>query len=236
MKPAPPVTMILTLARVSRFDQTMKPGVLALDPWASWSYTAPTNMDFEAVTDPLLVVDEWRAQAERTGLALPEAMVLATVDEQGAPHARVVLLKGRRGRGVQFFTNYDSDKGQQLRHQPRAEVCIHYPALALQARVSGLVQTLTGRESDAYFATRPRESQLGAWASAQSRELASRAELDEAVRALSAKFAGQPVPRPAHWGGYELVADTVELWVGQKGRLHDRARYRFDGEDWQCAR
>lgn len=214
----------------------MKSGLVALDTPGPLELHRLSNMDFEAVSDPLIVVDEWRAQAERAGMPLVEAMVLATVDEQGAPHARVVLLKGRRGRGVQFFTNYNSDKGQQLRHQPRAEVCIHYPALALQARVAGLVQALTGPESDAYFATRPRESQLGAWASEQSQELASRAELDAAVAELSAKFAGQPVPRPAHWGGYELVADTVELWVGQSGRLHDRARYRFDGERWRCAR
>lgn len=193
-------------------------------------------MDFESILDPLTVVDEWRTRAVQMNLPLPEAMVLATVDEEGAPHARVVLLKGRSARGLRFFTNYHSDKARQLGHQPRAEACIHYPSLALQARIAGVVSVLSDAESDAYFATRPRESQLGAWASEQSRVLASRAALDQAVAAVSEKFMGQGVPRPPHWGGYELVADRTELWVGQSGRLHDRARYRFEGDRWRCER
>jgi pyridoxamine 5'-phosphate oxidase len=193
-------------------------------------------MDFESVLDPLIVVDEWRARAEELGQPLPEAMVLATVDDEGAPHARVVLLKGRRARALHFFTNYHSDKARQLRHQPRVEACVHYPSLALQARIAGVTSLLSAAESDAYFASRPRESQLGAWASEQSQVLVSRATLDQAVVAVSEKYKGQAVPRPPHWGGYQLVADTVELWVGQSGRLHDRARYRFEGEGWRCVR
>lgn len=193
-------------------------------------------MDFEAVSDPLDVVEEWLRRAAEAGEPVPDAMVLATVDDAGLPHARVVLFKGRAGRSVRFFTNYQSDKAVQLSHQPRAEVCIHHAGLALQARLAGTIEALGAAESDTYFATRPRESQLGAWASRQSRVLVSRGELDQAVQEVSARFVGQPVPRPPHWGGFGLVVDTVELWIGQSGRLHDRARYRFEGDRWSCER
>jgi pyridoxamine 5'-phosphate oxidase len=193
-------------------------------------------MNFESIVDPLLTVDEFRVHASDAKLALPESMVLATVDPDGAPHARVVLYKGRSGRNIHFFTNYQSDKARDLEHEPRAEICIHYASLALQVRLFGTVQKLSRAASEAYFASRPRESQIGAWASRQSQPLASRAELDEAVASLSARFEGKAVPCPQHWGGFGLETETVELWVGQDGRLHDRARYRFDGERWQCQR
>jgi pyridoxamine 5'-phosphate oxidase len=193
-------------------------------------------MDFESIEDPLDVVEEWRFLAEEAGQPQPDAMVLATVDVAGTPHARVVLFKGRKDRQIWFFTNYQSDKAAQLTHCPRAEVCIFHPALALQARLAGTVQKLSEQQSEDYFSSRPRESQLGAWASRQSAPLSSRAQLDRAVAEVERRYAGQPVPRPPHWGGYGLVVDSVELWLGQAGRLHDRARYVFEDQVWRCTR
>jgi len=193
-------------------------------------------VNFETITDPLLAVDEFRRRAEASGQALPDAMTLATVGLDGRPKARVVLFKGREGRGVRFFSNYRSEKAKELEAHPFAALCIHHPALQLQARIEGKVRLLSAATSDRYFATRPRESQIGAWASRQSEELASRQELDAAYDEEEARFEGCPVPRPAHWGGFALLADSVELWVGQGGRMHDRARYRFDGMHWVCSR
>lgn len=191
-------------------------------------------MDFYAVKDPLLEVDNFRHQAEKAGLALPEAMTLATVSPEGRPHARVVLLKGREGRNLHFFTNYESDKAKDLAAHPFAEVCVHYPSLALQARISGQVEKLSPEQSDAYFATRPRASQIGAWASAQSRTLSSRELLVQACKDLETTYDDREVPRPPHWGGFRLIADQVELWLGLDGRLHDRARFRYVNDAWEC--
>ncbi len=193
-------------------------------------------MEFERILDPLAEVDRFRREAEEKGLVLPEAMTLATVDEEGNPKARVVLLKGRRGRCFEFHTNYRSDKARELAAHPRAALCIHYPSLALQARVEGKVTKMSEQGSDAYFATRPRESQIGAWASRQSEVLQSRQVLDDAVREQEQRFSGVEVPRPPHWGGMSLEADFVELWVGLSGRLHDRARYLFQDGVWVCER
>jgi len=194
-------------------------------------------MQFEAIEDPLEKVEEFRAQAKSAKLALPEAMTLATVSPEGRPRARVVLLKGRSDRRLHFFTNYESGKARDLAANPFAEVCIHYPSLALQARVRGGVAKLSPAESEAYFATRPRESQIGAWASAQSRVLGTREELDARVQRYEAQFAtAESVPCPPHWGGYALEAEEVELWVGQSGRLHDRAIYKYVAGAWRCER
>src|SRR5690606_6139207 len=194
------------------------------------------GVDFESIPDPLAAVDGFRARAEEAGLALPECMTLATVDERGYPRARVVLLKARRGRNFEFYSNYESKKAQELSRQPHAALCIHYPSLALQARVEGKVSKLSAEESDAYFATRPRDSQIGAWASQQSRPLKSREELDAAFSEQEARFLGKPVPRPPHWGGYALVAQSVELWIGRGGRLHDRAQFTYEDGVWVCQR
>lgn len=193
-------------------------------------------MNFELITDPLLEMDRFRERAEAEGLALPEAMTLATVGLDGGPRARVVLLKGRRGRELHFYTNYESDKARELDHEPRAALCIHYPTLAVQTRIEGTVVRLSEQESDAYFATRPRDSQLGAWASHQSRPLARRVDLDTAMDREQQRFEGRAVPRPSHWGGYGLTAHMVELWIGQGARLHDRARYVWEVDHWGCTR
>lgn len=185
-------------------------------------------MDFGLVTDPLDVIDGWRRDAEQAGATLSERMTLATVGLDGAPRARVVLWKGRAGRGLWFFTNYESDKALELEREPRATLLFHFPERERQARVRGFVERLPATDSDRYFATRPRLSQLGAWASHQSRVLSSRAELEHAVEEAERRFAGATVPRPPNWGGFTLLASDVELWSGSAGRLHDRARFWFD--------
>jgi pyridoxamine 5'-phosphate oxidase len=157
-------------------------------------------MRFEEITDPLDELDRLRAQALEKGLCLPEAMTLATVSASGLPHVRVVLLKERRQRRLVFFTNYESDKAVDLQCHPKAEVCVFYPDLEFQARISGTVAKIDAQASDEYFRTRPRESQLGAWASRQSRPLASREQLEEEFAEVQKRFSGLEVPRPAHWG------------------------------------
>ncbi len=184
--------------------------------------------------DPLLWVDRLRDEAERAGVALPEAMTLATVSPAGRPHARVVLLKARHDRELHFFTNYESDKAKDLEAHPFAELCIHYATFEIQARISGIVERLSPDQSDAYFRTRPRESQIGAWASAQSRKLSSRDQLVDEYARFEAMYKDQEVPRPSHWGGFRVIADQVELWSGKAGRLHERARFCFVNETWEC--
>ncbi len=184
--------------------------------------------------DPLLWVDRLRNEAEKAGVPLPEAMTLATVSPEGRPRARVVLLKARLDREFHFFTNYESDKAKDLKANPFAELCIHYATFEIQARVSGPVEKLSPDQSDAYFRSRPRDSQIGAWASAQSRQLSSRAQLVDECARFEAKYENQEVPRPPHWGGFRVTADRVELWSGKAGRLHERARFRFVNDTWEC--
>ncbi len=191
-------------------------------------------MRFEAIADPLDQVQAYQARATASGVVLPEAMALSTVDPSGHPRVRIVLFKGRNDRQVFFYTNYESDKARDLHNTPLAEICIHYAALELQARLSGTVTKTSAERSAAYFASRPRESQIGAWASSQSRPLARREQLDVAYEQAAQRFAGVEVPCPPHWGGFAITVDQVELWEGRSGRLHDRARYRFDGARWEC--
>jgi pyridoxamine 5'-phosphate oxidase len=179
--------------------------------------------------DPIAQFTAWFELAKREA-PLPEAMALATVDRDGAADARMVLLKGVDADGFRFHTNYESAKAGQLEGGRSAALVIYWRELDRQVRVRGDVERLSKAESDAYFATRPRDSQLGAWASPQSAPIASRAELDAQVEAIEARFEGREIPRPAHWGGYLLRPRTIEFWQGQVGRLHDRFRYtRADG-------
>lgn len=160
-------------------------------------------------------------------------MTLATC-EDGRVSARIVLLKGVDERGFRFFTNYDSAKGAQLAAHPQAALCFHWKSLraGVQARVEGRVERLSAPESDAYFATRPRGSQLGAWASLQSQPLADREEFEARLAAIEERYADAPVPRPPHWGGYLVVPDRIEFWYGADFRLHERQLYVCEGGVW----
>jgi pyridoxamine 5'-phosphate oxidase len=185
--------------------------------------------------DPVAQFRDWFELAEREVL-LPEAIALATIGDDGLPDARMVLLKGVGEDGFRFFTNYGSAKARQLDGSGSAALIAYWAQLDRQVRVRGPVERLADADSDAYFATRPRDSQLGAWASPQSQPIESREELDRLVADAAARFAGREVPRPPHWGGYLLRPQAVEFWQGQVGRLHDRFRYTRAGDGWAIQR
>jgi pyridoxamine 5'-phosphate oxidase len=185
--------------------------------------------------DPIVQFGAWFDYARRE-VELPEAMTLATVDAGGAPDARMVLLKGVDERGFRLFTNRDSNKAMQIAASPRAALVVYWRELDRQVRVRGPISELDDEESDAYFASRPRDSQLGAWASPQSRPIASRTELDQHLDEVEARFADREVPRPPHWGGYLIEPEEVEFWQGRIGRLHDRFRYTRERSEWRIER
>ncbi|HSN30562.1 MAG TPA: pyridoxamine 5'-phosphate oxidase [Kofleriaceae bacterium] len=182
--------------------------------------------------DPIVEVRRWMKVAVDGGISTPNAMTLATVDERGRPAARVVLLKEIDDRGFVFYTNYESRKGRDLETHPFAALVMFWEPLHRQIRVEGAIERVTDAESDAYFAVRPRGSQIGAIASPQSMPIPDRALLEKRVAAAEAEFTGA-VPRPAHWGGYRVVPDAIELWQGQPSRLHDRVRYRSIDGVWR---
>ena len=173
-------------------------------------------------------------EALAAGEPEPTAMTLATADATGRISARIVLLKAVDERGFVFYTNYESAKAHQLAAHPNAALCFLWKNLrdVVQVRVAGAVKKAGDEESDAYFASRPRDSRIGAWASKQSQVLPDRAELDARIADVESRFAGIDVPRPPFWGGYRLVPDVIELWFGQRARLHDRVRYERSGGTW----
>ena len=164
------------------------------------------------------------------------AMTLATADQDGRPSARIVLLKDFDDRGFVFYTNYDSPKARALAENPRAALVFHWPDRERQVCVGGAVARVSDEESNAYFLTRPRESQLGAWASPQSEGIESREALERHVAEVERRFTGREVPRPPNWGGFRLAPEVVEFWQGRSSRLHDRFRYRKDGSRWVIER
>jgi pyridoxamine 5'-phosphate oxidase len=182
--------------------------------------------------DPIPVLQAWIEEA-RAVVREPAAMTLATSTAEGKPSARVVLLRGLDERGLTFFTNRDSRKCEELRSNPRAAGVLHWWELGRQVRVEGVVEELSVEDSAAYWSTRPRGSQIAAWASPQSRPLSGRGELDALVREAERRFAGAEVPLPPFWGGYRLVPESIELWTHHDDRLHDRVRYVRSGEDWR---
>lgn len=188
-----------------------------------------------AIDDPITLFGTWFAQARATGIAKPNAMALATVGGAGRPTLRMVLLSSYDARGFVFHTNYRSRKGEDLEACASASLLFWWDPLGLQVRIDGAVERTGAAESDAYFAARPRGAQLAAWASEQSQVLESRAALDARVAALATKYAGQPVPRPPHWGGYRVAPKVMEFWQDRADRLHERARYqRIATGEW-CA-
>ena len=185
--------------------------------------------------DPIIQFERWfEVAAEAAPLA--EAMTLATVDGDGAPDARMVLLKGVDQRGFRFFSNFESAKAEQLAATPRAALVFYWRELDRQVRVRGAVERLAAEESDEYFATRARGSQLGAWASPQSRAIASRELLEGELAAAEARFVDGEVPRPPDWGGYLLEPRAIEFWQGRSDRLHDRFRYSRAAQGWRMER
>ncbi len=183
----------------------------------------PLDRD-DLLEDPLRQFRTWLADAEAVGVTLPNAMAVATADVDGRPSVRHVLLRGVDEQGFEFFTNYDSTKGRQLAANPHAALVFLWKELDRQAHVRGPVNRTSAEESDAYFATRPREAQLGAWASHQSEVLTGREALEARVAEMAERFPGH-VPRPPHWGGFLVHPDSIEFWQGRQHRLHDRFRF-----------
>ena len=199
-------------------------------------YASRALTEADALDDPIQQFAVWFGEALKSELLDTNAMTLATASRDGEPAARIVLLKGFDETGFVFFTNYESAKAQDLERNPRACLLLFWAALERQVRVAGRVSKTSTQESEKYFQSRPFESQIGAWASAQSRTLSDRAALEARYAELAAKYAGRPVPLPPFWGGYRVAPETIEFWQGRTSRLHDRLLYTKNADAWVRSR
>jgi pyridoxamine 5'-phosphate oxidase len=185
-----------------------------------------------ADADPNQLFELWLAEAKAAELNDPEAVALATADAEGQPSVRMVLLKGHDARGFVFYTNLDSRKGEEIAANPRAALLFHWKSLRRQIRIDGAVEPVSDAEGDAYFATRVRDAQLGAWASDQSKPLDSRETFEARYQEMCARFEGQEVPRPARWSGFRVIPERIEFWTSRPHRLHERLLFTRDGDRW----
>jgi pyridoxamine 5'-phosphate oxidase len=199
-------------------------------------YTRGGLRESDADPNPIEQFRRWFGEALAADLREPNAMTLATATPEGRPSARVVLLKGFDERGFVFYTNYEGRKSRDLEINPYCALVFYWDELERQVRVEGRVSRVPDEESDAYFEVRPRGSQLGAWASEQSRPVRDRGALEERLRELEGEYEGREVPRPPFWGGYRVEPETIEFWQGRENRLHDRLRYHRAGELWRRER
>jgi pyridoxamine 5'-phosphate oxidase len=201
-------------------------------------YHLATLNETDVDASPVTQFERWLAEAVKAQVPEPTAMTLATVGEDGHPAARIVLLKGVDAGGFLFFTNHESRKGRELGAHPHAALLFHWVELERQVRIEGKVSTAPPAESDAYFASRPRSSRIGAWASPQSKPIPDRGWLEREFVAAKERFASDPdsIPRPPHWGGYRLRPLAFEFWQGRQSRLHDRIRYRLEDTQWRIER